>query len=114
MEPMSAAALAAAMAFREAIISKDNEKVLQKYEAYANANTTSANTTSTNVKIGKQPRLNDALKYFIFGTNSKMTLLMADRLAAHGQSDTQLFVEVEFNLTQLLGKKNNTKNDFSN
>ena len=53
MEPMSAAALAAAMAFREAIISKDNEKVLQKYEAYANANTTSANTTSTNVKMAK-------------------------------------------------------------
>jgi len=70
--------------------------------------------TSTNVKIGKQPRWNDELQYFIFGTDQKMTLIMADRLAAHNESATQLFVEAEIDLTKFLGKKKMSKDTFSN
>jgi len=71
-------------------------------------------STSTNVKIGKQPIWNDELQYLIFGTDTKINLLMADRLACHNESATQLFVEAEIDLTRFLGTKGNTKNTFSN
>ena len=48
-------------------------------------------------------KVSDEFQYLVFGNEDKMTLLMADRLAAHGESDTQLFVESEIDLTKFIG-----------